>query len=586
MFEKITGRSFVLIHGSVGFLCFAYLLALNVMSFADNRAVLHGRQLVSEQEREVIEQEQMKSASRISVMFSSAFFFLMSVWLMSHQTEMNFGIVQRSILGKRLDFCMTLSLYISFFSALFNAIQLMDDDNLVIETLKGEDLVLDLGRPVEWMLTCPLMQLAVPILAGEKIPDSRRVSMPLLAFTVLSFGLLSTIASNIALKALMYSGGVLFFMAMLWQMNACIMEASNGGESLLSGSSFLRGLVVIIASTWIPFPIWYALSPEGFDIIQDAAGMKVAVAFLNVFSKGSFMMYLARIRTDHQTRQKTLVAVGYIEEGNGVSKVNDSVSGKNNPYASKDSEMDKVTCMLVKEVLECMGRSKDTDNVLQCLAAHLVTNNDDILALTKEYCAEIDMPWGLILALKSKIRSYNIQLGDAWSMQGDANGKMADVTLSLSAPHIAKNKGKIEYVVRRQSSKELSNGMGEPGSPVSTSQQGGAIFDSDSVSEQNGYPRSPKATTPMSHSAFGSSTSHDEMTKLTSMLTDHQKSVNGQVDECRNFVMQSMDKIMDVLEQRVVDINNRQAQGAVGAPLPSSAPAIPATSAMTAKPAM
>ena len=49
-----------------------------------------------------------------------------SVWLMTHQTEMNFGLVQRSALGKRLNFCLTLSLYICFFSALFNAIQLMD----------------------------------------------------------------------------------------------------------------------------------------------------------------------------------------------------------------------------------------------------------------------------------------------------------------------------------------------------------------------------------------------------------------------------------------------------------------------------
>merc|ERR1719240_2426459 len=107
-------------------------------------------------------------------MFSSAFFFLMSVWLMTHQTEMNFGLVQRSCLSKRLDFCMTLSLYICFFSALFNAIQLMDDDNLLLRNLEGEETVLDLGRPIEWMLTCPLM--------------------PLAAFTVLSFGLLSRIA--------------------------------------------------------------------------------------------------------------------------------------------------------------------------------------------------------------------------------------------------------------------------------------------------------------------------------------------------------------------------------------------------------
>jgi bacteriorhodopsin len=499
-------------------------------------------------------------------MFSSAFFFLMSVWLMSHQTEMNFGLVQRSVLGKRLDFCMTLSLYISFFSALFNAIQLMDDDNLSLETLQGEHIVLDLGRPIEWMLTCPLMQLAVPVLAGEKIPDSRRLSMPILAFVVLSFGLLSTLATNIAAKALMYCFGFLLFMVMCGQMNACVMEASGGGENLLTGSSFLRGLVVIIALTWVPFPIWYALSPEGFNVIKDPAGMKVAVAFLNVFSKGSFMMYLARIRTDHNTRQKTLVACGYVDEMDGIAhakSTDQSLPGIKEP----DSEVEKVTCMLVKEVLETMGRTKDLNNVLARLQAHLITSNDDILALTKDYCTEIDLPWGLILALKSKIRSYNIQLGDTWSMQGDNKEKMADVTLSLAAPHIAKNKGKIERVVRRQSSKEIPEHMVQTPSEVG-----------DNASEPPSlYPRSPRTNEFSSSGGFGethasSGAQIDEMKKLTGLLQDHQKNVNVQVDECRTFVMQSMEKIMDVLEQRVLEVNNRTLQA------PGAVPGVPHTS--------
>jgi bacteriorhodopsin len=566
MFEKFTGRAVFLIHGSLGFLCFAYFIGINVVSYAENYSALNGRQLqISDDEKKMILEEQMKSASRISVMFSSAFFFLMSIWLMSHQTEMNFGLVQRSVLGKRLDFCMTLSLYISFFSALFNAIQLMDDDNLELKTLQGENIVLDLGRPVEWMLTCPLMQLAVPILAGEKIPDSRRLTMPLLAFIVLLCGLLSTIATNIAMKAIMYCGGFLLFLVMLGQMNSCVSEASGGGEHLFSGASFLRGLVVIIALTWIPFPIWYALSPEGFNVIQDAAGMKVAVAFLNVFSKGAFMMYLARIRTDHNTRQKTLVACGYIDNM-------DSVMQQKQEESKDESGVDKVTNMLVKEVLESMGRSKDLDNVLNSLQAHLITSNDDILALTKDYCNEIQMPWGLVLALKSKIRSYNIQLGDAWSMHGtDVKNRSQDVSVSLSAPHIAKNKGKIEYVVRRQSS------QGEFGlqSPFvgGSSPFGGDIDDAASDKHSmNGYPRSPQAGGPgdtqsLAPSQSGVSASNDDMKKLTHLLREHQSSVNGQVDECRNFVMQSMDKIMDVLEQRVLDNNRQQAQASGGSPL-------------------
>ena len=96
MFEKFTGRAVFLIHGSLGFLCFAYFIGINVVSYAENYSALNGRQLqISEDEKKMILEEQMKSASRISVMFSSAFFFLMSIWLMSHQTEMNFGLVLR-----------------------------------------------------------------------------------------------------------------------------------------------------------------------------------------------------------------------------------------------------------------------------------------------------------------------------------------------------------------------------------------------------------------------------------------------------------------------------------------------------------
>merc|ERR1719487_791606 len=104
-------------------------------------------------------------------------------------------------------------------------------------------------------------------------------------------------------------------------MNACVSEATAGGESLLQGGSFIRTLSVIILLTWFPFPIWYALSPEGFNVIEDVAGMKVAVAFLNVFSKGAFMMYVARIRTDHHTRQKTLVAVGFVGEDGDLKEL-------------------------------------------------------------------------------------------------------------------------------------------------------------------------------------------------------------------------------------------------------------------------
>merc|ERR1719506_496668 len=176
MHQHFSGRALVLIHASLGLTLFAYMLSAPVGGFLELYA--QRRLQVSAEDRDQILEEQMKQASRISLIFSSAFFFMLSCWLMTHLTETNFSLVQRSTMGKRLDFCLTLCLYITFFSALFNAVQLMDDDNLLVYAIDGSETILDLGRIVEWMLTCPLIQLAVPMIAGEKVPDYRRYVMP------------------------------------------------------------------------------------------------------------------------------------------------------------------------------------------------------------------------------------------------------------------------------------------------------------------------------------------------------------------------------------------------------------------------
>jgi bacteriorhodopsin len=415
----------------------------------DVNAERSARKLVSEAERAVIMEEQMTAASRISLVFSCGFFFLMSVWLMTHLTETNFWLVQRSVLGKRLDFCLTISLYICFFSCLFNAVQLMDDDNLLVKGIDGKEDTLNLGRPIEWMLTCPLMQLAVPVLAGEKIPDSRRATMPFTAFSVLVLGLLSTLAQTLVYKVLAYCAGIATFCGLLYLMNACIVEASSGGENLLHGSSFLRGFIVVIASTWIPFPIWHALSPEGFNVIQDKGLMKVVVSFLNVFSKGAFVLYLVRVRSEYQTRQKTLFSVGYIQkDGSPIKASFDNLNGA--VYAGDlDKSVDKTTLTLIQEVLETMGRSRDLDHVVDLFESHLITSNDDILSLTKDYCVEIGLPYGLITAMKSKIRSYQVQMDDAWSVRSP-KGKQDVPDISFAAPHIAKSKDKIARVHKKK----------------------------------------------------------------------------------------------------------------------------------------
>ena len=53
---------------------------------------------------------------------------------------------------------------------------------------------------------------------------------------------------------------------------------------------------------------------------------------------------------------------------------------------------------------------------------------------TVQTCREVDLPWGLIIALKSKIRSYNVQSDDTWSMQA-FNGPRAEVSFARAAAY-------------------------------------------------------------------------------------------------------------------------------------------------------
>merc|ERR1719156_495430 len=100
-------------------------------------------------------------------------------------------------------------------------------------------------------------------------------------------------------------------------MHRTVVESTAGSETLFWGTSSIRTLAVIVAWTWVPFPIWYALSPEGFNIIQNSAAMKIAVAFLNVLSKGSFIYYLMRVRGDLEVKEMVMAEA---TATNGVDK--------------------------------------------------------------------------------------------------------------------------------------------------------------------------------------------------------------------------------------------------------------------------
>jgi bacteriorhodopsin len=397
-------------------------------------------EVLSPELKQAVIEEQLQFASDISIFFAAVFFMFLAFYIIFSMNDISMRVVKRSSLKMRLDYCVTVNLYICFFSCLFNTIQLADWDDVEIPDVNS---TLDLARPIEWILTCPLMQICLVVVGGEKVKESRAVWAPLCSAIILCWGTASALAPWQAMKLLCYIVGAGFFLILCSLMNETIRESTNGMESLCSGQSNVRALTMLVVLTWIPFPIWYALSPEGFNIIQNAPLMRIAVSFLNIISKGTFTLFLLRLRANEKLTL-SLKAEGQVDKsGNTYDKLSrDSYSGR-----------------LVAETLRSIGRMDETEAIMKLLDSHMVTTLGDILVLTPEYCEQIGLPWTFVYAFKEQYRRSQVNNADVWDLKHAANRVPAynaephspmgqyNFSVSPAAPHIARNPAKLAKVL-------------------------------------------------------------------------------------------------------------------------------------------
>lgn len=231
-------------------------------------------------------------AVRVTKIFSGIFFAGLAGWLsMANGTKLSF--IQQAALEKRLTVCCFLGVYVGAFSAFFNFFQLTEVDDVLLD--REGSFTLDFSRPLEWIMTCPLMQLALVLMGGSRIPEYRRMVMPGLSVIVLVCGTASMLLWDVWVYVA-YGVGLCFACVMFWLNRQQIVEHSDGQECLLYGDSEFRKASILLIVTWVPFPTFYALSPEGFGIITDILFVQVGWAFLNIVSKFTFIFYIQRIK--------------------------------------------------------------------------------------------------------------------------------------------------------------------------------------------------------------------------------------------------------------------------------------------------
>jgi bacteriorhodopsin len=228
-------------------------------------------------------------------MFSALCLYLVG----SNSTRVSY--IQKASLEKRLSVCCQINTIVASLSAFLNFFQLTEVDNFALGGQRS--MTVDVSRPIEWILTCPLMQLNLVLMGGSRIPEYRRTLMPGLSATVLFLGAFTLFVDKpyifvIWAVACCFHGSQVFFNVLQ------IKEHSAGVESLLNGDSEFRKATMILMGTWLPFPLWYILSPEGFGVVTNITIIQLGWAFLNVTAKFSLIFYMQRVKDNYCNRLK------------------------------------------------------------------------------------------------------------------------------------------------------------------------------------------------------------------------------------------------------------------------------------------
>merc|ERR1711924_271258 len=100
---------------------------------------------------------------------------------------------------------------------------------------------------------------------------------------------MGTFSDQVSVQMLWYGIGVTIALVMFRTNARQVVEHSGGEETIFKGKSPFRYASIIIIGTWIPFPMWYFLSPEGLGVVTENIELQLGWAFLNVTAKGTFV---------------------------------------------------------------------------------------------------------------------------------------------------------------------------------------------------------------------------------------------------------------------------------------------------------
>eukprot|EP00929_Paragymnodinium_shiwhaense_P031167 TRINITY_DN17531_c0_g1_i1.p1 TRINITY_DN17531_c0_g1~~TRINITY_DN17531_c0_g1_i1.p1 ORF type:complete len:934 (-),score=255.29 TRINITY_DN17531_c0_g1_i1:88-2889(-) len=386
---------------------------------------------------------QYTGATELAQVISGVAFIGLSMWLIFGNTA-KLATAQKASLEQRLTMAATINTAVCLFSGFFNILQLTSIDDFVLP--RSTTFVLDLSRPVEWVLTCPIMQLSLVLLGGNRIPPYRRFMMPLLSVSVLLCGTASMFTAGM-LRFAWYGFGLTLAFIMFAHNAIQIVENSEGTECLRSGASDFRRLSILLIATWFPFPCWFLCSPEGLGLVTDALVIHMGWVVLNIVSKFSFIVYMQRIKVTYIGKleaTRELYEAGSQERIDAMKEFGAPMrvepaklgfppskefkeaipSGAATPatsvksgvgyarYSAKGFTPEKDLRILVEETMAALCMRDHSERFLAVLLAAGVNKIPKLEALTEEECMDLQVPWNLVDAAIKRYKVERLEKAD------------------------------------------------------------------------------------------------------------------------------------------------------------------------------
>ncbi|CAE8592496.1 unnamed protein product [Polarella glacialis] len=357
------------------------------------------------------EQLEFEGASTVAQIIQGVAFIALAIFLL-FANNAKLGSSSKQPLEQRYNTVCTIAAAIALFSGFFNVLQMTGLDNFDLP--RSTKYTLDLARPVEWLLTCPLIQLSLVILGGARIPSYRKFMMPLLSASTLLCGTAAMFSSG-GMQWAWFGFGFCIFLLFTYYNIQQIYENSDGEETFFKGASDYRALTVIVIVTWGPFPLWFILSPEGVGLVQDIQTIQVGWAVLNIVSKFGYICHLQYVKTKYcrkleATRELYVLDPLAVEdapaaEGGKLGK------GELEDHAGDQPGDDMKIQTLIKETMVSLGLTSHCERFLKLMLDAGITSTDILERVTQDRAHDLNLPWSLVDAVSKRWKSEKMELG-------------------------------------------------------------------------------------------------------------------------------------------------------------------------------